>query len=147
MQELFIMATNKTQETENSVTEFINIIEPEQKRADSFALVHIFQEVSGHPPKMWGGSIIGFGSYHYKYDSGREGDFLIIGFSPRKNSISLYFSCDVNNQHRDLLSDFGKYKTGKSCVYINKLSDINVDVLKELAKKSMEFTLQKYPNN
>jgi hypothetical protein len=139
------MAENKTKETEKSVEDFINTVEDQKKRQDSFELVKLFQEVSGFEPKMWGDSIIGFGSYHYKYESGREGDFLLIGFSPRKNAISLYMSCDIQGQHADLLSGLGKFKSGKSCLYINKLEDIDIEVLKELANASMEFTSEKYP--
>ncbi|SMD45639.1 protein of unknown function (DU1801) [Aquiflexum balticum DSM 16537] len=139
------MTENKTKETESSVEEFINTVEDQKKRQDSFELLKLFQEVSGFEPKMWGDSIIGFGSYHYKYDSGREGDFLLIGFSPRKNAISLYMSCDIHGQHAGLLSRLGKFKSGKSCLYINKLEDIDKEVLKELAKASIEFTLAKYP--
>ncbi len=138
---------NKTQETESSVSDFIESLESEQKRKDSYKLVDIFREVSGCEAKLWGDSLIGFDNYHYKYESGREGDFFVVGFSPRKNAISLYFSCDVQEQYKDILSKLGKHKTGKSCLYINKLSDIKVDVLKELAKNSIEFTLQKYPHN
>ncbi|WP_373523799.1 DUF1801 domain-containing protein [Aquiflexum sp.] len=139
------MTENKTKETDRSVEDFINTVEDQKKRQDSFELVKLFQGVSKSKPKMWGDSIIGFGSYHYKYESGREGDFLLIGFSPRKNAISLYMSCDIQGQHADLLSRLGKYKSGKSCLYVNKLEDINLEVLKQLAKASMEFTLAKYP--
>jgi hypothetical protein len=141
------MADNKTKETEKSVEDFINTVEDQKKKQDSFELVKLLQEVSGFEPKMWGDSIIGFGSYHYKYDSGREGDFLLIGFSPRKSAISLYLSCDIEGQHAGQLSRLGKFKSGKSCLYINKLEDIDLEVLKELAKASMEFILGKYPRN
>ncbi|WP_113924745.1 DUF1801 domain-containing protein [Cognataquiflexum aquatile] len=139
------MAKNKTQETEGSVADFINAIEDDQKRKDSFELIRIFREASGFDPKMWGSSIIGFGSYHYKYDSGREDDAPLTGFSPRKAAISLYFSCDVEGHHGSLLSQLGKFKNGKSCVYINKLSDVKEDVIKALAKESIKFILEKYP--
>jgi hypothetical protein len=140
------MAKNITQETDNSVIDFINAVEDEQKRKDSFELLGIFREVTGFEPKMWGPSIIGFGSYHYKYASGREDDAPLGGFSPRKAAISLYLLCDIEGQQPELLSRLGKYKNGKSCVYINKLSDVKVDVMKELIKESMEFTLKKYPS-
>lgn len=140
------MAKNKTQETDNSVTDFINSLEKEQKRKDSFELIRIFREVSGFEPKMWGPSIIGFGSYHYKYDSGREDDAPLAGFSPRKAAISLYFSCDVEGQHGCLLAQLGKFKNGKSCVYIQKLADVRVEVMKELIKESINSTIEKYPN-
>ncbi|WP_194973251.1 DUF1801 domain-containing protein [Aquiflexum lacus] len=140
------MTENKTKETEKSVEDFINAVEDQKKRQDSFELLKLFQEVSGFEPKMWGDSIIGFGSYHYKYASGREGDFLLIGFSPRKNAISLYLSCDIEGQHASILSKLGKFKNGKSCLYVNKLEDINIEVLIDLVKASMDFTLKKYPN-
>lgn len=140
------MAENKTKETEKSVEEFINAVGDEKKRQDSFELVKVLREVSGFEPKMWGDSIVGFGSYHYKYESGREGDFLLVGFSPRKNAISLYLSCDIEGQHAPILSKLGKFKNGKSCLYVNRLEDINVEVLKDLVKASMDFTMNKYPN-
>lgn len=140
------MAENKTKETEKSVEDFINAVEDQKKRQDSFELLKLFQEVSGFEPKMWGDSIVGYGSYHYKYDSGREGDFLLIGFSPRKNAISLYLSCDIEGQHASILSKLGKFKNGKSCLYVNKLEDINIEVLKDMVRASMDFTLKKYPN-
>lgn len=141
------MAENKTKETDNSVEDFINAVENERKRQDSFELVRLFEEISGFGPKMWGDSIIGFGSYHYKYDSGREGDFLLIGFSPRKSAISLYLSCDIEGQHAPLLSNLGKFKNGKGCIYVKKLEDINLEVLKKLVKASIDFTLAKYPRS
>jgi hypothetical protein len=140
------MAENKTKETGNSVEDFINAVEDERKRQDSLELVKVLKEVSGFEPKMWGENIVGFGSYHYKYDSGREGDFLLIGFSPRKSAISLYLSCDIEGQHAPILSKLGKFKNGKSCLYVNKLEDINMEVLKDLVKTSIQFTREKYPD-
>ena len=121
--------TNKTNETEVSVTDFINsYVDNEQKKADSFRLIELMQEWSGFKPKMCGPTIIGFGSYHYKYASGHEGDAPIIGFSPRKAEFSLYvFSPTQDNKH--LLDDLGKYKIAKACIYIKKLSDINISTL------------------
>jgi hypothetical protein len=139
------MKENKTQETDSPVIDFINSIENEQKRNDSFELIRIFQDASGFEPKMWGPSIIGFGSYHYKYDSGREDDAPLAGFSPRKAAISLYLLCDLEGQQPDLLAKLGKFKNAKSCVYINKLSDVRIDVMKELIQESIKFTLKKYP--
>ncbi|MDX5478670.1 MAG: DUF1801 domain-containing protein [Cyclobacteriaceae bacterium] len=138
------MSENKTKATDQSVMDFIEAVENEQKRMDSLALIELLKDASGNNPKMWGSSIIGFGSYHYKYQSGHEGDAPLVGFSPRKNAITLYFSCDVNGQHADLLAHLGKHKTGKGCVYINKLSDVNPEIIKELAKASISFTLEKY---
>lgn len=138
------MPENKTKETDSSVRDFIQSVEQEQKRQDSQALVELLKEASGFEPKMWGPSIIGFGTYHYKYQSGHEGYAPLVGFSPRKNAITLYFSCDVNGQHAELLAQLGKHKTGKGCVYVNKLADVNPDIIKELAKASIQFIQDKY---
>lgn len=134
------MATkNKTAETKVNVTDFIHsFADNEQKKQDSFRLIELMQEWSGFPPKMWGPTIIGFGSYHYKYASGHEGDCPVIGFSPRKAEFSLYvFSATDENRH--LLNDFGKYKMGKACIYIKKLSDINIVVLEKLCKTTIAY--------
>jgi hypothetical protein len=138
------MPENKNKETEASVRDFIDQVESVQKRLDSHVLIEILKEISGFEPKMWGPSIIGFGSYHYKYQSGHEGDAPLIGFSPRKNAISLYFSCDIHGEHPELLAKFGKFKTGKGCLYVNKLSDVDIEILKKLAEDSIKFTLEKY---
>ncbi len=138
------MAENKTKENEASVPDFLESVADEQKKKDSYELLEIFETTTGFPPKMWGGSIIGFGSYHYKYASGREGDFLLVGFSPRKNAISLYLSCDIENQHRDLIGKLGKFKNGKSCIYIKSTADIDMKILKELIRESILFTQKQY---
>jgi hypothetical protein len=137
---------NKTQENDASVLNFINQVEDEQKRADSFEIMELMESISGAPPKMWGGSIIGFGKYHYKYDSGREGDFMRIGFSPRKQNLSLYIISGFS-RYDDIMSRLGKYKTGKSCLYIKRLSDVDRDVLKELCKASLDFMRDRYPED
>lgn len=139
------MAENKTKETSASVEEFIAALASKQQQADSRELIKIFEDASGYPPKMWGPSIIGFGSYHYKYASGHEGDSPLAGFSPRKGSISLYMSCDVKGQHADLLSKLGKHKAAKSCVYINKLADANPEIIAKMVKASIQETLTLYP--
>lgn len=134
------MATkNKTTETEVSVTDFIHsYVDNEQKKADSFRLIELMQEWSGFEPKMWGPTIIGFGTYHYKYASGHEGDAPLIGFSPRKAEFSLYvFSPIESNKH--LLEGLGKYKMGKACIYAKKLSDIDLAVLEKLCKATMAY--------
>jgi hypothetical protein len=134
----------KTKETDNSVIEFIEQIDNPKKREDAYRLLDIFTETTGFEAKMWGPSIIGFGSYHYKYASGHEGDAPLAGFSPRKAKISLYF--EPNEPKREeLLKQFGKHTTGKACVYINKLADIDADVLKTLIKESLSFTQKLYP--
>lgn len=139
------MYEQKTKETDNSVVEFIESAESPKKKEDAYKLLEIFSEVTGYEAKMWGPSIIGFGSYHYKYASGHEGDAPLVGFSPRKAKISLYFATG-DNQRDEILQRFGKYTSGKACVYINKLADINIDVLKELIEQSVHFLKTKYPN-
>lgn len=136
----------KTKETASSVLEFIENVENLKKREDAYKLLEIFTETTGFQAKMWGPSIIGFGSYHYKYASGHEGDAALVGFSPRKAKISLYFATG-NTKREELLKDFGKHTTGKSCVYINKVADINVDLLKKLISESVKFLQEKYPDN
>jgi Domain of unknown function (DU1801) len=134
------MATkNKTAETTVNVTDFIHAFaDSEQKKQDSFRLIELMQEWSGFAPKMWGPTIIGFGSYHYKYASGHEGDCPIIGFSPRKAEFSLYvFSATDENRH--LLNDLGKYRISKACIYIKKLSDISIPALKKLCKTTIAY--------
>lgn len=135
----------KTKETDSSVIEFIDNVDNPKKREDAYKLVDVFTETTGYEAKMWGPSIIGFGSYHYKYESGHEGDAPLVGFSPRKAKISLYFA-PGDTEREALLKDFGKHTTGKGCVYINKVDDINVDVLQALIKQSVTFLQKMYPN-
>lgn len=133
------MAKNKTIETENSVTDFIQtFVEQEQKKIDSFELIDFLSECSGYPPKMWGASIIGFGKYHYKYKSGHEGEAPILGFSPRKSAISLYVYSDTDKS-KTLLKDLGKFKMGKACIYVKKLTDIDLQILKQLCQESIRY--------
>jgi len=134
----------KTKETDNSVIQFIKNVDSPKKREDSFKLLDLFTETSGYEAKMWGPSIIGFGSYHYKYASGHEGDAPLVGFSPRKAKISLYFA-PGDTEREELLKDFGKHTTGKACVYINKIADIDVEVLKKIIKQSIKFLRETYP--
>ncbi len=136
------MATgNKTAQTEVSVIDFINsFVDNEQKKQDSFRLIHLMREWSGFEPKMWGSSIIGFGSYHYKYASGHEGDAPLIGFSPRKAEFSLYVT-EPGNDHKKLLDELGKYKMGKACIYFKKLADLNLDTLEKLSKATIKTKL------
>lgn len=130
---------NKTTETEVNVTDFItSYVEDDQKKADSFQLIKLMSAWTGFDPKMWGPTIIGFGTYHYKYASGHEGDAPLIGFSPRKAAISLYvYSQTEENKH--LLEDLGKFKMGKACIYVKKLSDINISVLQKISETSIEY--------
>lgn len=133
----------KTKETDQSVIEFIESVESPKKREDAFQLLKIFEETSGFKAKMWGPSIIGFGSYHYKYESGHEGDAPLVGFSPRKAKISLYFA--TGDTERDkLLENFGKHTSGKACVYINKLADVDEEILKNLIVQSIKFLKKMY---
>lgn len=122
---------NKTTATEASVKDFLASVEPERKRQDAEALDALFQRVTGFQPRMWGPTIVGYGQYHYRYATGREGDFLATGFSPRKASLSIYIMPGYGD-FGDLLARLGKHKTGKSCLYVNKLADIDLSVLEEL---------------
>ncbi|MFN3235586.1 MAG: DUF1801 domain-containing protein [Pseudomonadales bacterium] len=136
--------SNKTQPTKASVTKFLNNIEHDTRRADGKRLLELFKEITGEKPVMWGDSIVGFGQYHYKYASGREGDFLMTGFSPRKSNLSLYVM-DGFKQRDQLLAKLGKHKTSVACLYINKLSDVDESVLKQLIQKSYEHMQKTYP--
>ena len=133
---------NKTTENENSVPDFIKSVPDEQRQKDAFALIEIIKKQSGFEAKMWGSAIIGFGSYHYKYESGREGDAPLVGFSPRKNEFALYIP--NFEQKEELLKEFGKHKTAKACVYIKKVEDINIEVLKKMVTNSIRFLKAKY---
>jgi hypothetical protein len=129
----------KTKINDASVEMFLKAIPEDKKRQDSFAILDMMKEVTGEEPKMWGTSIIGFGTYRYKYASGQEGDWLRIGFSPRKQNLSLYIMSGFQ-QNEDLMAKPGKYSTGKGCLYIKKLEDIDQNVLKELIKASFTAT-------
>lgn len=139
------MAEIKTKQNNADVNEFIRTFaNTEQKLEDSFALLELMQEVTGHEPKMWGSSIIGFGQYHYKSERSRqEGDWLLVGFSPRKAAISLYVYTGCK-EHEHLVNDLGKFKMGKACIYIKRLSDINQEALKKLIKETIDFLQSKY---
>jgi len=134
----------KTKHTDQSVIEFIEAVDSPKKREDAYQLLKIFEETSGFEAKMWGPSIIGFGSYHYKYESGHEGDAPFVGFSPRKAKISLYFATG-DTEREKILERFGKHTSGKACVYINKLADVEEEVLKELILQSITFLRKTYP--
>jgi hypothetical protein len=130
------MAEMKTQKTEASVKDFINTITDATRKRDALAMCDLMTEVTGAKPKMWGSSIIGFGDYHYKYESGRENDWFPIGFSPRKQNFALYVMGGLQ-EHSDLLAKLGKHKFGKGCMYINKLDDVDTAVLKELLSRCL----------
>jgi hypothetical protein len=131
------MAELKTQKNDDSVTEFLSGVENQRRRADAFKVLELMQEVTGEKPEMWGTSIVGFGSYHYKYASGREGDWMKVGFSPRKQNLTLYIM-DGFEHYNTLLGQLGKHSTGKSCLYINKLDDVDLNVLKKLVRQSIQ---------
>lgn len=137
------MPENKTKPTQVSPIDYLAKITPEQKRLDCIALDKIMEEVSGKPAVMWG-NMFGYDQYHYKYDTGREGDIFLIGFAPRAKNISIYAAA-YNDELDKKKAALGKVKLGKSCIYINKLSDIDIDKLKELLKESMRITKELYP--
>lgn len=135
---------NKTTQNNNSVDDFLNNVENPKRREDSQKVLKLMCELTGEDPKMWGTSIVGFGQYHYKYASGREGDSLKVGFSPRKTALTLYIMGGFD-RHKELMEKLGKYKTGKSCLYIKKLEDVDVEILKELIVESVAHIEELYP--
>lgn len=137
------MYEQKTKETDRSVIAFIEQVENLSKRKDAYMLLEIFTKTTGFEAKMWGDDIIGFGKYHYKYASGHEGDAPLVGFSPRKAKTSLYFATG-DTEREELLKDFGKHTSGKACVYVNKLDQIDLDVLKKLITQSVSFLKKTY---
>lgn len=138
------MAPLKTQPTKQDVSVFIEeFASTEQKKQDSYALIELIQRVTGFAPYMWGPSIIGFGSYHYKYDSGHEGDAPVIGFSPRKAAISLYVYSGADGQS-ELLQKLGKFKMGKACIYVTKLANIDTTILTKLIQSTVKHLQEKY---
>lgn len=144
------MSENKTKPTAQAVEDFIEAVEHDGKREDARVLDSLFRRVTGEEPVMWGPTMIGYGSYHYKYDSGREGDFLRTGFSPRKPKHSLYLMggyCDdvTSKKNEEILSRLGKYSQGKSCLYINKLADVDLEVLEDLVRVNWEAMNRVYP--
>jgi len=140
------MAENKTQATQSDVSVFLNNVEDPRKRADCLELVTLMSEVTGENATMWGASIVGFGQYHYKYASGREGDFFLTGFAPRKQNLSIYIvpGFDIAPE---LMEKLGKYKTGKSCLYVKTLDDIDRKVFARLVKKSVAHMHKTYPDS
>ena len=137
------MAENKTQPTTASVTAFINAIEDPQRKKDARKVASMMRKATGKRAKMWGPSMVGYGSYHYRYASGREGDFMITGFSPRKQALTLYIMPGYG-KFDALMKDLGKFKTGKACLYIKRLSDVDEDVLQNLINKSVEYMRANY---
>ena len=137
-----IMAENKTTPNDQDVAQFLHSIADEQKRKDSFTLLELMKQVTGMEPRMWGSSIVRFGSYHYKYESGREGETILAGFSPRKQNLTLYHMGSFEPSD-DLLKQLGKHTTGKGCLYIKRLDDVDLPVLKRLIEESVKHVKQK----
>lgn len=137
------MSENITQPTKTSVKRFIDSVEHDTRRSDAKKLLKMFKEITGEKPVLWGNSLIGFGQYHYRYDSGREGDMMMTGFSPRKSSLSVYVIGGFSELD-DLLSKLGKHKIGKACLYINKLADVDEAVLRMLIEKAYSYMQEKY---
>lgn len=131
------MAEPKTKPTNESVKDFLNKISDEERRADCFQVAKIMEEITGEKPKMWGPSIVGFGTYHYKYASGREGDWPVTGFSPRKKDLTVYMMMGFT-KHEELMEKLGKHSSAQSCLYIKRLSDIHIPTLKKLIKLSVK---------
>lgn len=135
------MTELKTRKNDASVEAFLDGVPDLQKRQDSYALLALMEEVTAEPARMWGDSIVGFGAYHYTYASGREGDWFVAGFSPRKQNLTLYIMAGFD-QYDDLLARLGKHSTGKSCLYVKRLSDVDMDVLRELVRQSVAHMTQ-----
>jgi len=133
----------KTKLNDASVNKFLESVGNKQRRKDAFEICDMMAALTKEEPKMWGTSIIGFGLYHYVYESGTEGDWMLVGFSPRKTALTLYIMSGFS-EYDDLMADLGKYKTGKSCLYINKLEDINIKVLKKIIRESIKYIKKKY---
>jgi hypothetical protein len=138
------MAELKTRPNEASVESFLDSVADDGKRADARALLDLMREVTGEEPVMWGGTIVGFGTYRYRYDSGREGDWFLTGFSPRKQNLTLYVMAGFD-RYDQLMARLGKHRTGKSCLYLNRLSDVDTGVLRELVGRSVAHMKSTYP--
>ncbi len=139
------MAENKTQRNDGDVLAYLESVSNKRRREDSLVVLEMMGEVTGEPAELWGTSIVGFGSYHFKYESGREGDFMITGFAPRKQALTLYIMGGFE-RHEELLGKLGKHKTGSSCLYINKLADVDLDVLREIVAESVAHMRREHPS-
>ena len=137
------MSEPKTKRHDGDVNEFLDAVENPRRREDARRVLELMREVTGEPPKMWGSSIVGFGSYHYRYASGREGDWMITGFSPRKQNLTIYIMPGFS-EFAGLLDRLGKHKTSKSCLYLNKLEDVDQEVLAELVRESVKVMKARY---
>ena len=131
------MAELKTKPNDQSVDDFLQALPDERKRRDSYVILEMMKRATGAQPRMWGGSMVGFGTRHYRYASGREGDWFVTGFSPRKQNLTLYLAYALD-RYEALLKKLGKHKTGKGCLYINKLDDVDMSVLEELIAQTVE---------
>ena len=140
------MAANKTQKTKASVAEFLKRIEDRERRADCKRVARMMREATGNRAAMWGESIVGFGQYTYRYASGRSGDWPIVGFSPRKNDLTVYIMPGFS-MYKPLMKKLGKHKTGKSCLYLKRLADVDEALLEELIRSSVEHMREKYPGS
>jgi hypothetical protein len=138
------MSDNKTRPTDQNAIDFLNSVEHKTRREDGFTLLKMMEDITGENAVMWGNSIVGFGSYHYKYESGREGDMPLVGFSPRKQSMTLYIMPGFD-EYEDMLAALGKHKIGKSCLYINKLADVDEEVLRKLIRHLYEHMKETNP--
>jgi hypothetical protein len=134
----------KTKKNDGDVQAFLDSVEDPRKREDSQALLELMGRITGEEPSLWGPTIIGFGSYHYKYESGREGDWFLTGFSPRKQNLTLYIMSGFS-RYDELMARLGKHKTGKSCLYLKRLEDVDPGVLEELVRQSVEHLRKAYP--
>ena len=137
------MSKLKTTQNEADVNAFLDAVENPRRRADARQVLDLIQAVTGEPPKMWGSSIVGFGSYHYRYASGREGDWPVAGFSPRKQNLVIYIMPGFSD-YGDLLGKLGKFRTGKSCLYVNKLDDVDLELLEQLVRESVKEMKRRY---
>lgn len=137
------MTANKTTQTEESVDAFVDGVEDEERRRDCRALLALLRDVTGEEPRMWGSSMVGFGTYHYRYDSGREGDSFLAGFSPRKRELSIYVMAGLDRYEAEL-ARLGRHRTGKSCLYVRRLADVDLDVLREMLADSVHYMRSKY---
>ena len=140
------MAELKTKPLKISVTKFLNAVEPDQKRKDAKDVLKLMKDITGEKAVMWGETMVGFGKYQYKYASGQEGEWFVTGFAPRKQNLTLYIMPGFSQYDR-LLKQLGKHKLGRSCLYINKLADVDLEVLKKLVSLSVEFMKKKYPGS
>ena len=137
------MSSNKTVENDSSVENFINTVDNEQKRRDSWDMIALMKGITGAEPRMWGSSLVGFGQYHYKYESGREGDSFITGFSPRKTALTVYIMPGFD-AYKEKMAKLGPHKTGKSCLYLKNLDAVDRGVLEEIIRDSVDLMRERY---